>query len=66
MSANKQVGRDFFLDATDERKGRNEKMEMGEKKQEEKKRGRHEEKEGELLERLSRPSLHYITEMLQH
>lgn len=49
-------------------KGRNEKLEMekgtvGKKKLEEKSRGK---KDGVLLECLSWPSLHYITEMLQH
>lgn len=62
------MGRDFYLVAADECKERNEMMERGtgeEKQQEEREEGTGR-KKGVLLECLSWPSLHYITEMLQH
>ncbi len=72
LSANKQVGRDFYLDAADERKGHNEKMEMEmEMESEEWERRNRRRKERKALEERRGatsvwPSLHYITEMLQH
>lgn len=41
------MGRDFYLDAADERKRRNEKYEDGERRNDEEKRGRHWKKERE-------------------
>lgn len=61
-------GRGFYLDAVDERKGRNVKDGDGDDERNGRggKRGRLWKKKGVLLEFLSWPSLHYITEMLQH
>lgn len=60
--------RGFYLDAADERKGRNVKDGDGDDERNGRggKRGRLWKKKGVLLEFLSWPSLHYITEMLQH
>lgn len=63
----KQVGRDFYLVAADERKDCNEVIEALERRNSRRK-GREVlgEKKGVLLKSLSWPSLHYITKMLQH
>lgn len=56
LNAKEQVGRDFYLDAADERIWCDERC----------RKERHWEKKGVLLESSSWPSLHYVTEMLQH
>ena len=62
---NKQVGRDFYLDAADERKSAWWKDGDGGWERRYRRR-KQRKKDGVLLERSSRPSLHYITEMLRH